>query len=230
MKTMGLIGGMSWESSLEYYRIINETVKERLGGFHSAKCILYSVDFEEVEKLQHQGDWDELTRLMLDVAQRLESAGAEFVIICTNTMHLMAEEVKGAIQIPVLHIVDVTAEAIKGNGQTHVGLLGTKFTMEQNFYKGRLRDKHGLDVLIPSDDERQVVHDILYSELCLGEIKELSKGKFRSVIQNLVDRGAQGVILGCTEIPLIVSQDDYTIPVYDTTTLHAKAAVDFALR
>ncbi len=227
---MGLIGGMSWESSLEYYRIINETVKERLGGFHSAKCILYSVDFEEVEKLQHLGDWDELTRLMMDAAQRLERAGADFVMICTNTMHKMADEVQGAIHIPVLHIVDVTAQAIKSNGQTRVGLLGTKFTMEQDFYKGRLRDKHGLDVLIPSSDERQVVHDILYSELCLGEIKELSKGKFKSVIQNLVDRGAQGVILGCTEIPLIVSHDDYEIPVYDTTRLHAQAAVDFAFQ
>lgn len=230
MKTMGLIGGMSWESSLEYYRIINELVKEKLGGFHSSKCILYSVDFEEVEKLQHQGDWDALTRLMVDAARRLESAGAEFVVICTNTMHKMADEVQGAINIPVLHIVDVTAEAIKGNGQTRVGLLGTKFTMEQDFYKGRLRDKHGLDVLIPSEDERQAVHDILYSELCLGEIKDISKEKFKSVIQNLVDRGAEGVILGCTEIPLIVSQDDYTIPVYDTTRLHAQAAVDFALQ
>lgn len=230
MKTMGMIGGMSWESSLEYYRIVNEDIKKKLGGFHSAKCILYSVDFEEVEKLQHLGDWDELTRMMMDAAQRLENTGADFVIICTNTMHKMADEVQEAIRIPILHIVDVTAKAIKGNKQTRIGLLGTKFTMEQDFYKGRLKDKHGLDVLIPSADERQVVHDILYSELCLGEIKELSKEKFKSVIQNLVDRGAQGVILGCTEIPLIVSQDDYEIPVYDTTTIHAQAAVDFALQ
>jgi len=230
MKTMGMIGGMSWESSLEYYRIVNETVKKSLGGFHSAKCILYSVDFEEVEKLQHKGDWDALTGLMLDSAQRLEQAGADFVIICTNTMHKMADEVQSAINVPVLHIVDVTAEAIKRNGQTRVGLLGTKFTMEQKFYKGRLKDKHGLDVLIPSPEERQMVHDILYSELCLGEIKEQSRGEFKRVIHNLVDRGAQGVILGCTEIPLIVSQDDYDIPVYDTTQLHAQAAVDFALQ
>jgi len=230
MKTMGMIGGMSWESSLEYYRIVNETVKKSLGGFHSAKCILYSVDFEEVEKLQHKGDWDALTGLMLDSAQRLEQAGADFVIICTNTMHKMADEVQSAINVPVLHIVDVTAEAIKRNGQTRVGLLGTKFTMEQKFYKGRLKDKHGLDVLIPSSEERQMVHDILYSELCLGEIKEQSRGEFKRVIHNLVDRGAQGVILGCTEIPLIVSQDDYDIPVYDTTQLHAQAAVDFALQ
>lgn len=230
MKIMGLIGGMSWESSLEYYRIVNETVKEKRGGFHSAKCILYSVDFEEVEKLQHQGDWDALTRLMSDCAKRLERAGADFVVICTNTMHKMADEVQAAVRVPVLHIVDVTAEAINRNGQTRVGLLGTKFTMEQDFYKGRLRDKHGLEVLIPSAEERQEVHDILYSELCLGKIKELSREKFKSVIQNLVDQGAEGIILGCTEIPLIVSQDDYAIPLYDTTRLHAQAAVDFALR
>jgi len=230
MKTIGMIGGMSWESSLEYYRIVNETIKIRLGGFHSAKCILYSVDFEEVERLQHLGDWDELTRLMIDAARRLEGAGADFLIICTNTMHKMADEVQEVIRIPILHIVDVTAEAIRTNEEKRVGLLGTKFTMEQDFYKGRLRDKHGLEVLIPGEEERQVVHDILYSELCLGEIKELSKGKFKNIIQNLVDRGAQGVILGCTEIPLIVSQVDYAIPVYDTTTLHAQAAVDFALQ
>ena len=225
-----MIGGMSWESSLEYYRIVNETIKIRLGGFHSAKCILYSVDFEEVERLQHLGDWDELTRLMIDAARRLEGAGADFLIICTNTMHKMADEVQEVIRIPILHIVDVTPEAIRTNEEKRVGLLGTKFTMEQDFYKGRLRDKHGLEVLIPGEEERQVVHDILYSELCLGEIKELSKGKFKNIIQNLVDRGAQGVILGCTEIPLIVSQVDYAIPVYDTTTLHAQAAVDFALQ
>lgn len=226
---MGFIGGMSWESSLEYYRIVNEAVKKRLGGFHSAKCVMYSVDFEEVEKLQHKGDWDKLTGLMVDAARRLERAGVDFVVICTNTMHKMADEVQGAIAVPLLHIVDVTAEAIKANGQSRIGLLGTKFTMEQDFYKGRLRDNHGLEVLIPSAEERQAVHQILYSELCLGEIKELSKAKFKDVIQNLVDRGAQGVILGCTEIPLIVSQDDYEIPVYDTTALHALAAVEYAL-
>ena len=230
MKTIGMLGGMSWESSLEYYRIVNESVKNRLGGFHSAKCVLYSVDFEEVEKLQHLGDWDELTRLMMDAAKRLERAGADFLVICTNTMHKMAEEVEGVIGIPLLHIVDVTADAIRAGGNTRVGLLGTKFTMEQDFYKGRLKEKHGLEVLIPSEEERQIVHDILYSELCLGEIKDLSKNKFKEIIQNLVDRGAQGVILGCTEIPLIVNQNDYAIPVYDTTALHAEAAVEFALK
>ncbi len=225
-----MIGGMSWESSLEYYRIVNETIKVRLGGFHSAKCVLYSVDFEEVEKLQHKGDWNRLTVLMVDAAERLEKAGADFVIICTNTMHKMADQVQRSITVPLLHIVDVTADAIKANRQTRVGLLGTKFTMEEDFYKARLQDKHGLEVLIPSAEERQIVHDILYSELCLGEIKEKSKDKFKEAIQNLVVQGAQGVILGCTEIPLIVRQKDYTIPLYDTTTLHAQAAVDFALR
>jgi aspartate racemase len=230
MKTIGMIGGMSWESSLEYYRIMNQAAKEKLGGFHSAPCILFSVDFDEVEKLQHQGDWESLTRLMIEAAQSVKKAGADFLVICTNTMHKMADEVQRAIQIPLLHIADVTAEAVKANGQSRVGLLGTKFTMEQDFYKGRLQEIHGIDVLIPEDKERQVIHDILYNELCLGEIKELSKGKFQSIIQNLVERGAQGVILGCTEIPLIVSQEDYEIPLYDTTALHARAAVDFALR
>jgi len=230
MKIIGMIGGMSWESSLEYYRIMNQAAKEKLGGFHSAPCILYSVDFDEVEKLQHQGDWESLTRLMIEAAQRVKKAGADFLVICTNTMHKMADEVQEAIQIPLLHIADVTAGAVKANGQSRVGLLGTKFTMEQDFYKGRLQEIHGIDVLIPEDKERQVIHDILYNELCLGEIKELSKGKFQSIIQNLVERGAQGVILGCTEIPLIVSQEDYEIPLYDTTALHARAAVDFALQ
>jgi len=225
-----MIGGMSWESSLEYYRIMNQAAKEKLGGFHSAPCILFSVDFDEVEKLQHQGDWESLTRLMIEAAQSVKKAGADFLVICTNTMHKMADEVQRAIQIPLLHIADVTAEAVKANGQSRVGLLGTKFTMEQDFYKGRLQEIHGIDVLIPEDKERQVIHDILYNELCLGEIKELSKGKFQSIIQNLVERGAQGVILGCTEIPLIVSQEDYEIPLYDTTALHARAAVDFALQ
>jgi aspartate racemase len=225
-----MIGGMSWESSLEYYRIMNQAVKEKLGGFHSAPCILYSVDFDDVEKLQHKGDWETLTRLMIEAAQRVKKAGADFLVICTNTMHKMADEVQRAIQIPLLHIADVTAEAVKVNGQSRVGLLGTKFTMEQDFYKGRLQEIHGIDVLIPEDKERQIIHDILYDELCLGEIKELSRGKFQSIIQNLVKHGAQGVILGCTEIPLIVRQEDYEIPLYDTTALHARAAVDFALQ
>jgi len=230
MKTIGMIGGMSWESSLEYYRIMNQAVKEKLGGFHSAQCILYSVDFDDVEKMQHQGDWESLTRLMIEAAQSVKKAGADFLVICTNTMHKMADAVQSAVQIPLLHIADVTAEAVKANGQNRVGLLGTKFTMEQDFYRGRLKDLHGIDVLIPGDDERQTIHDILYNELCLGEIKKLSSEKFQTIIQNLVERGAQGVVLGCTEIPLIVRQEDYKIPLYDTTSLHALAAVEFALQ
>jgi aspartate racemase len=229
MKTLGLIGGMSWESTLEYYRIINQAVKQKLGGLHSAKCVLYSVDFEEVEKLQHRGDWSAATGVMIDAAQRVKAAGADCVVICTNTMHKMANEVQEAVQLQLLHIADVTARAIKAKGQERVGLLGTKFTMEQDFYKVRLQDKHGIEVLIPDDKERQDIHDILYNELCVGDIKELSKQKFRSIIHNLVQRGAEGIVLGCTEIPLIVSQEDYDVPLYDTTALHALAAVDFAL-
>ncbi len=230
MKTIGMIGGMSWESTLEYYRIMNQAVKEKLGGFHSAQCILYSVDFEDVEKMQHRGDWDSLTRLMIEAAQNVKKGGADFLVICTNTMHKMADAVQSATQIPLLHIADVTAEAVKQKGQNRVGLLGTKFTMEQDFYKGRLKDLHGIDVLIPEDEERQTIHDILYNELCLGEIRQLSREKFQSIIQNLVVRGAQGIVLGCTEIPLIVRQEDYKIPLYDTTSLHALAAVEFALQ
>jgi len=229
MKTIGLIGGMSWESSLEYYRIINETVKEKLGGFHSAKSVMYSVDFEEVEKLQHQGKWDEATELMIDAAQKIERAGADFIVICTNTMHKMAEKVQNSIKIPLLHIADVTAEKIKAQRLKKVALLGTKFTMEEEFYKGRLLKKHGLEVIIPNEEERQIIHDILYDELCLGEIKKLSKDKFKKIIDNLVVRGAEGIILGCTEIPLLINQEDYEIPLFDTTTIHAKSAVEHAL-
>ncbi len=230
MKTIGLIGGMSWESSLEYYRILNETVKQRLGGFHSAKCVMYSVDFEEIEKLQHQGNWEAATALMIDAAERVERAGAEFLVICTNTMHMMADEVGQALNIPILHIADVTADAIKAQGQTKIGLLGTRFTMEQDFYKGRLQHKHGIEVVIPEEQDRQTIHTILYDELCLGEIKQASKEAFQRIIADLEIKGAQGVVLGCTEIPLIVKQEDSSIPLYDTTTLHAVAAVEFALK
>ena len=230
MKTIGLIGGMSWESSLEYYRIINETVKRELGGFHSAKSLMYSVDFQEIEELQHQGRWEDATRIMIDAAQRVEKGGADFVVICTNTMHLMAEDIKKNIRIPLLHIADVTAAKIKEMGHTIVGLLGTRFTMEQDFYKGRLKDNHGIDVLIPEEEERIEIHTILYDELCLGSIKTISKDKFQNIIANLESRGAEGIILGCTEIPLIVKQEDYEIFLYDTTTLHAQAAVAYSLR
>ncbi len=230
MKTIGLIGGMSWESSLEYYRIINETVKEKLGGFHSAKCLMYSVDFEEVEKLQRNGKWDEATALMIDAAQRVKKGGADFVLICTNTMHKMAEEVQSSINIPLLHLADVTAERIKAQGLKKVGLLGTKFTMEEDFYKGRLIKKHGLEVMIPDDEEREAIHNILYNELCMGEIKKISKDKFKKIIDNLVLKGAEGIILGCTEIPLLIDKEDYEIPLFDTTRIHAEEAVEYALQ
>ena len=229
MKTIGLVGGMSWESTLEYYRVINQYTKERLGGFHSAKIVLDSVDFAEVESRQHEGRWDDLTQLMIDAAQRVERAGAGLLVICTNTMHKMADDVQRQIRIPLLHIVDATATAIKSRTIKKVGLLGTRFTMEQDFYKQRLVRNHGLEVLIPEEKEREDIHRILYDELCLGEIKERSKGTFRAIIAGLESRGAQGIILGCTEIPLLVSQEDYKIPLFDTTTLHARAAVDFAL-
>ncbi len=229
MKTIGMIGGMSWESSLEYYRIVNEAVKERLGGFHSAKCVMYSVDFEEIERFQHQGDWDAATEVMVDAARRVERGGADLLLICTNTMHMMAEAVEESVDIPLLHIVDVTAEAIHARGQKAVGLLGTRFTMEQDFYRGRLQDRHGISVLIPEEEERKVIHGILYNELCLGEIRSASRDMFRRIIDGLAARGAEGVILGCTEIPLIVNQEDYELPLYDTTALHARAAVIRAL-
>lgn len=230
MKTIGLVGGMSWESSLEYYRILNQRIKEELGGFHSAKCVMYSVDFEEIEKLQHKGKWDKLTHLMIDAAQRVEKAGAECVLICTNTMHKMAPEVESSIDIPLLHIADVTAKEIKKRDQKKVGLLGTKFTMEQEFYKGRLIKKHDIDVIIPDEEQREVIHYILYHELVQGEITETSKNKFKDIITSLQSRGAEGIILGCTEIPLLVKQKDYEIPLYDTTFIHAQAAVEWAIK
>jgi aspartate racemase len=230
MKTIGLIGGMSWESSLEYYRIINETTKQKLGGFHSAKIILYSVDFEEIERLQHQGRWDELTQIMISAAQNLERAGADLVLICTNTMHKMADDVQASIQVPLLHIADAAGEQLRLQNLQTVGLLGTKFTMEQDFYRGRLSEKFGLKVLIPSDDEREIVHRVIYDELCLGQIKESSKSAYIRIISSLVERGAQGIILGCTEIPLLVKQKDVSVSIFDTTTIHAQQAVEEALK
>ncbi len=230
MKVIGLIGGMSWESSAEYYKILNETVKEKLGGLHSAKCIMYSVDFEEIEQLQHAGKWEEATAYMVDAAQRVEEAGADFVLICTNTMHKMADDVQSAIDIPLLHIADATAEKIKEQGLNTVGLLGTRFTMEEDFYKGRLKEKFGLDVVIPEDDERTTVHDIIYNELCLGKIRESSREKMKKSIEHLISKGAEGVVLGCTEIPLLIKQKDAVVPLFDTTLIHAQAAVDRALQ
>ena len=229
MKVIGLLGGMSWESSLEYYRILNEIVKERLGGLHSAKCILYSVDFEEIENLQHQGKWDELTKIMIESAQNLEKAGADMVLICTNTMHKMANEVQKELKIPLLHIADAAAQKVKEMNLKKVGLLGTKYTMEQDFYKGRIKKKYDIDVIIPDLDEREIVHDVIFNELCLGKIKEESKEQYKKIIQNLIHKGAEGIILGCTEIPLLINQEDFDVPIFDTTMIHCHAAIDHAL-
>lgn len=229
MKTIGLIGGMSWESSLEYYRIVNETVKEKLGGLHSCKCLMYSVDFGVIEALQHQNKWDELTKLMIEVAQNLKHGGADFIVICTNTMHKMAPEIETATGLNVLHIADVTGAAISKDQIQKVGLLGTRFTMEGDFYKKRLKDNYDIEVIIPEDTDRQIIHDIIYNELCLGVIKDDSRQKYIDIINKLCANGAEGIILGCTEIPLLIKQSDVLIPVYDTTKIHAESAVDFAL-
>ncbi|MTI60218.1 MAG: aspartate/glutamate racemase family protein [Firmicutes bacterium] len=229
MKTIGLIGGMSWESSLEYYRIINKIVKKKLGEPHSCKSVMYSVDFAEYEKLQHEGKWELLTSKMIDVARKLEKAGVDLILICTNTMHKMAVDVQKSIAVPLLHIADAAAEEIKAKNMSKVGLLGTKFTMEENFYKERLKERYGIDVVIPDAQEREVVHNVIYKELISGIIKEESRDKFRKIIKNLKKNGAEGVILGCTEIPLLIKNEDSEIPVFDTTMLHAKKAVDFAL-
>jgi len=226
---IGLIGGMSWESSAEYYRIINREVRNRLGGVHSARSLMWSVDFGEIERLQHAGDWDELTNRMKDAAIRLQRGGADFVLLCTNTMHLMADAVAGAIDIPLLHIADPTAEKINAAGFHKVGLLGTAFTMEQDFYRGRLEKVFGLEVLVPEADDRRVVHEVIYRELVAGEVRAESRAAYREVIARLVARGAQAIILGCTEIMLLVSEDDSAVPLFDTTNLHAVAAVDRAL-
>lgn len=229
MKTIGLIGGMSWESSLLYYQIINERVKERKGGHHSAKSLLYSVDFQEIKDLQHQENWAAATKIMIESAQKLEAGGADVIVICTNTMHKMALEVMNSVSIPLLHIADATANKIISDKIKKVALLGTAFTMEQEFYKGRLISQFGLEVIVPDEADREVIHDIIYHELCLGIINEHSKKKYLEIIDSLILKGAEAVILGCTEITMLISQEDCNIPIYDTTRLHAEAAVDFAL-
>lgn len=229
MKKIGLIGGMSWESSLEYYKIINETVKLKLGGLHSAECLMYSVDFEEIEVLQHQNKWEELTNIMVNTAGKLKNGGADFIIICTNTMHKMASDIENRVGIKVLHIAKVTGEEIIQKGMKKVGLLGTKFTMEGDFYKKVLKEKFNIDVVIPDEADREIVHEVIYEELCKGIINEDSKVKYKKVINRLALKGAEGIILGCTEIPLLIKQEDVSIPVFDTTTIHAVAAVEFAL-
>ena len=229
MKTIGLIGGMSWESSLEYYRIINEFVRDTLGGFHSAKIVLYSFDFAEIAALHEEEDWDAAAKLLIAAAKRLEEAGADVLAICTNTMHKVADPVQKNVGIPLLHIVDATAEAIKARGFKKVGLLGTKFTMEQDFYRKKLSDRHGLEVIVPAEGERQVVNHVIYDELCCGQIRPSSKEQFCTIMRNLVANGAEGIILGCTEIGLLVDQQDVEIPLFDTTIIHAKAVARFAL-
>lgn len=229
MRTIGLIGGMSWESSAQYYRIINEEVRARLGGVHSARSLMLSVDFGEIERLQHDGDWATLTAQMIDAAQRLERGGADFFLLCTNTMHRMADDVAAGVSIPLLHIADPTAGMIKAAGYRRVGLLGTAFTMEQDFYKGRLARSFGLDVLVPDEADRSVVHEVIYKELVVGRVVEASRAAYRDIIARLVERGAQAVILGCTEIMLLVGAEDSAVPLFDTTALHARAAVTRAL-
>ena len=230
MKTIGMIGGMSWESSLEYYRIINEAVKEQLGDLHSAKSLMYSVDFAEIELLQREGRWGEATQIMIEAARAVEAGGADFLIICTNTMHKMADEVQQSIAIPLLHIADATAEAVKAQGLQRVGLLGTRFTMEQDFYRGRLVEKYGLDVLVPEAADREIVHRVIYDELVVGKIEPASKVEYMRIIESLAQAGAEGIILGCTEIGLLVSQSDSRLLLFDTTRIHALAAVRVALQ
>lgn len=230
MKTIGLIGGLSWESSIEYYRIINEEINKRLQGLHCAKSVMYSFDFEEIVSLQHQGRWDEATALMVEAARCVERGSADLLLICTNTMHKMADQVQSCINIPLLHIADVTAEKILAQGLKTVGLLGTAFTMEQDFYTGRLARRYGLEVLVPDEEERKIVHDVIYKELCVGVIHESSKEAYKQIIASLVARGAEAIILGCTEIMLLLKQEDSPVPLFDTTTLHAQAAVAYALQ
>jgi aspartate racemase len=228
--TIGLIGGMSWESSAEYYRIINREMNRRLGGVHSAQCLMYSVDFEGIKRLQHEGDWDRLATEMKAAAVRLERGGADFIVLCTNTMHRLADAISASVSIPLLHIADPTAGRIKAAGLERIGLLGTAFTMEQDFYKGRLHEHHGLEVIVPDEDDRRIVHEIIYKELVLGQIRPESRQAYRAIIACLIERGAQAVILGCTEIMLLVSDEDSAVPLFDTTTIHALAAVDWALK
>lgn len=228
MKTIGLLGGMSWESTVSYYRAINQGIKKSLGGLHSAKIAMYSVDFDPIEKLQHEGDWEGTARLLSEAARGIEAAGADFLLICTNTMHKVAPQIEKAITIPLLHIADATADVLLCEGIKNVGLLGTAFTMEEDFYKGRLSEKHGLNVLIPNKDDRQIVHKIIYQELCLGKIQPKSKAEYLRIIDTLASHGAEAVILGCTEIGLLVSQADTNVRLFDTTVIHAEKAVEHA--
>lgn len=229
MKTIGLIGGMSWESTVHYYRIVNETVKQRLGGLHSAKVVLVSVDFHEIERLQHAGDWAAAGEILAAAARSLQAAGADAMVICTNTMHIVAAAIEAAATIPLLHIADPTAIEIRRLGMSKVGLLGTRFTMEQAFYRDRLRDGHAIEVVVPDDADRGIVHRVIYEELCLGTVIDGSRSEYRRIIRKLVEGGAQGIILGCTEISMLIAPEDSPVPVFDTTEIHARFAADWAL-
>ena len=230
MKTIGLIGGMSWESSIEYYRIINETAKEKLGGLHSAKSLMVTVDFAEIEKLQHEDRWDEAGQILVECAQNLERGGADFIVLCTNTMHKLADQIIANVNIPFLHIADATAEKIVAAGIKRIGLLGTRFTMEHDFYKGRLIDNFGLDVLVPNEADREIIHRVIYDELVQGKIVDNSREEYKRIIASLIENGAQGIILGCTEIELLVKQSDSPVLLFPTTSIHAAYAVEYALK
>lgn len=228
MKVIGLIGGMSWESSVEYYRIINQEIKRRLGGLHSAKCLLYSVDFHEIERYQSEGAWEKAGEVLGNAARSLEMGGADFIVICTNTMHKVVNEIQSKITIPLLHIADATAAQIKEKGINSVGLLGTRYTMEQDFYKSRI-EMNGIKVIVPNEQEREIINKVIYEELCLGNIQQKSRDYYKKVIQNLVESGAKGIILGCTEIGLLVKPEDSDVPLFDTAYIHAFEAVNMSL-
>lgn len=229
MRTIGPIGGMSWESSAEYYRLVNEAVKGRLGGLYSAQVLMYSVDFAVIERLQHAGDWGAAAAILVDAARRLERGGADFVVLCTNTMHKVADQIAAAVAIPLVHITDPAAARIRSAGFSTIGLLGTRYTMEQEFYRGRLSERHGLNVLVPDADDREVVHRIIYDELCLGLVREEPRDAYRRIMARLVARGAAAIILGCTEIMLLVWDEDAAVPLFDTTRIHAETAAALAL-
>jgi len=229
LKTIGLIGGMSWESTVPYYRQINERIRHRLGGLHSAKVVLYSVDFNDIERLQHAGDWEAAGAMLAEAARSLEKAGSDFLVLCTNTMHKVVPSIEAAVTIPLLHIVDPTAAEIKQAGYKTVGLIGTRFTMEQAFYRDRLSERHGLRVIVPNDEDRDIIHRIIYEELCLGVVLPGSRSAYTRIMESLVSQGAEAVILGCTEISLLVSQQDSWVPLFDTAAIHARAAADVAL-
>src|SRR3954465_13092107 len=220
MRTIGLLGGMSWESTIEYYRMLNEAVRDRVGGLHSAECVMWSVDFAPIEELQRTDRWDESARILAGHARTLEAAGAECLVLCTNTMHRLADEVQAAIDIPLIHIADATARSVQAAGVRRVGLLATRYTMEQDFYRGRLAERHGLDVLVPPEPDLTRVHDIIYTELCLGQVRDASRDEYRRVIADLEAAGAEGIIYGCTEIDLLVGPQDASVPVFDTTSIH----------